>query len=52
MEQYKVLVRNIEQIYPGLDTESLSLVLVCDHVKMGWTLILLGKSPCKWEMGS
>lgn len=50
MEQYKVLVRNMEQIYPGLDTESLPLVLVCKHSKTGWTLILSGKSPCKREM--
>lgn len=31
--------------------QSLSLVLVCKHLKMEQTLILSGKSPCKKETG-
>lgn len=50
VKKYKLLVRNMEQIYPGPETVSLSLVLLCKYLKMGWTLVLSGKFPFEREM--
>lgn len=49
VEQYKILVRNMEQMWRP-ETESLSLVLLCKHLKMGWTLVLSWKAPFKEYM--